>query len=170
MGKIKLTLLFVFFGFLALLLQMTFFHLLPLGPVVPDLTLILCVYLGLYRPTVGSVLGSFLMGYSVDVFSSPILGLNTFAMSLVFFVVYLSSRRIWIHNELWSAALVFVAGWIKAAALIVAWMLFVSGEYTWVSLLRYMFLEALCAAVLAPGVFVLLKRGQYHLETLRRPS
>jgi rod shape-determining protein MreD len=164
MGKLKLTLLFVFFGFLALLLQMTFLHLLPLGPVVPDLTLILCVYLGLYRPTIGSVLGSFMLGYSVDVFSSPVLGLNTFAMSLVFFLVYLSSRRIWIHNELWGAALVFAAGWIKGAALILALVVFVSGAEGWNSVLRYVFLEALCAAILAPGVFFVLRRSQHHLE------
>jgi rod shape-determining protein MreD len=168
--KLKLTLLFVSFGFFALLLQMTFFHLLPLGPVVPDMTLILCVYLGLYRPTVGAVLGSFLLGYSVDVFSSPVLGLNTFAMSLVFLVAYLSSRRIWIHNELWSAALVFAAGWIKAAALVLAWVLFVAGHESWSGVLRYVFLEALCAAVLAPGVFVLLRRGQNHLEAVHQTA
>ncbi|HWP60162.1 MAG TPA: rod shape-determining protein MreD [Candidatus Acidoferrales bacterium] len=167
MAKVKLTLLFVFFGFLALLLQLTFFHVLPLGPVVPDLTLILCVYLGLYRPTVGSVLGSFLLGYSVDVFSSPVLGLNTFAMSVVFLVVYLSSRRIWIHNELWSAVLVFAAGWVKGVALILALGVFASGVDGWHSAFRYIFLEALCAAILAPAVFFFLRRSQSHLEPAR---
>ena len=41
---------------------------------VPDLILVLCVYWGLHHPTVGAVLGSFVLGYSVDVVSSPILG------------------------------------------------------------------------------------------------
>jgi rod shape-determining protein MreD len=163
----KVTLLFLVSGFFFLLLQMTFLHLLPLGPIVPDLSLILCVYLGLYRPTIGSVFGSFFLGYSLDVFSSPLLGLNAFALSLVFLVVYLSSRRIWIHNQLWSAGMVFFASWIKAAALILAGALFLPVENFWLGVVRYVFLEAVAAAILAPAVFFLLQRGQTHLESLR---
>ncbi|MBI2349605.1 MAG: rod shape-determining protein MreD, partial [Deltaproteobacteria bacterium] len=88
----KLFLLFLLVGLGLVLVQTTFLHLLPLGPIVPDLILVLCVYWGLNHPTVGAVLGCFLLGYSVDVFSSPVLGLNAFAMSLVFLAVYLSSR------------------------------------------------------------------------------
>ena len=73
---------------------------------VPDLILVLCVYWGLYHPTVGAALGSFLLGYSVDVVSSPILGLNAFAMSLVFLAVYLSSRSIWLHHPVVSSIVV----------------------------------------------------------------
>ena len=63
----RLFLLFFAVGVLLLLLQTTFLHLLPIGPVVPDLVLVLCVYLGLHHPTVGAALGSFLLGYSIDV-------------------------------------------------------------------------------------------------------
>ncbi|NIO11664.1 MAG: hypothetical protein GTO40_28055, partial [Deltaproteobacteria bacterium] len=66
----KLFLLYFAVGFLLILLQTTLLRLLPLGPVIPDLTLILCVYWALNRPSVGTVVGSFLMGYTVDVFSS----------------------------------------------------------------------------------------------------
>lgn len=165
----KLSLLFLLVGFLVVLLQTTFLHLLPLGPIVPDLILVLCVYWGLNHPTVGAVLGSFLLGYSVDVFSSPVLGLNAFAMSLVFLAVYLSSRCIWIHNPLLSAAVVFFASWIKGAALILVGSLFLTAEGLWIGVLKYIFLEALVAAVLAPGVFSLLRRGQSYLEEVRMP-
>ena len=84
--------LFFLVGVLLLLLQTTFLHLLPIGPIVPDLVLVLCVYFGLHHPTVGAALGSFLLGYSIDVVSSRMLGLNAFAMSLVFLAVYFSSR------------------------------------------------------------------------------
>ncbi len=162
--------LFLFFlcsGFLLILLQTTLFHLLPLGPIVPDLILVLCVYWALYRPTVSAALGSFILGYSVDVFSSPILGVNTFAMSMVFFTTYLSSRYIWAHffpNPFLVAAVVFIASWVKVGALVVVWSLFMPTKGLWAGAVKYVFLEALFAAVLAPGLFFLLERGQSHLE------
>ena len=52
----RLFLLFFVVGVLLMLLQTTFFHLLPIGPVVPDLVLVLCVYLGLHHPTVGAAI------------------------------------------------------------------------------------------------------------------
>ena len=160
-------LLFLSVGFLSVLFQTTFLHLLPLGPIVPDLTLILCVYWGLNYPTVGAVLGSFILGYSVDVFSSPVLGLNAFAMSLVFLAAYLSSRCIWIHNTLLSAGVVFFASCIKVTALILVGTLFLSTENLFVVVLKYIFWEALFAAILAPLVFSLLRRGQSYLEEVR---
>lgn len=163
----RLTALFLGFGFLALLLQTSLLHLLPLGPVVPDLTLILCVYLGLYRPTIGAVLGSFALGYSLDVFSSHLLGLNAFAMSLVFLITHLSSRTIWVPNQLWSAPVVFVASWIKAAALIAASSVFLSAQGLWEGVWRYVLAEAFWAAIFAPLVFLVLRRGQSRLEAPR---
>src|SRR5918996_1957738 len=111
----KLSLSFFVVGVLLVLLQTTFLHLLPIGPVVPDLVLVLCVYLGLHHPTVGAALGSFLLGYSVDVVSSHLLGLNAFAMSLVFLAVYLSSRSIWIQNPLVTSFVVLLAAVVKGA-------------------------------------------------------
>lgn len=162
---------FIFFlslGFLFVLLQTTFLHLVP-GPVVPDLVLVLCVYWGLNRPTVGAVLGSFILGYSVDVVSSPILGINAFAMSVVFLVAYLTSRSIWVHNPLLSAAVVFFASWVKVAALLIVWILFISTDGPWMRVLKYIFFEALLAAVLAPWLFSLLRRSQSYLEKVRVP-
>jgi rod shape-determining protein MreD len=166
----KLFLLFFLMGLLLVLLQTTFLHLLPLGPVVPDLILVLFVYWGLYHPTVGAVLGSFALGYSVDVMSSPILGLNAFAMSLVFLAVYLSSRNIWIHNPIVSAVVVFLASLVKGVALIVVWFVFLDMQGLWVGALRYVVLEALVASAIAPLLFAVLRRGQTYFENLGMPA
>ncbi|HXG50376.1 MAG TPA: rod shape-determining protein MreD [candidate division Zixibacteria bacterium] len=163
----KLSLLFFTVGLVLLLLQTTFLHLLPLGPVVPDLVLVLCVYWGLHHPTVGAALGSFILGYSVDVVSSPILGLNAFAMSLVFLAVYMTSRSIWLHSATVSAVVVLLASLVKGAGLMLAWVLFLDAEGLWLGALRYLVLEALLAAVLAPAVFALLRRGQVYFEGLK---
>lgn len=166
----KLSLLFLAVGFLLVLFQTTVLHLLPLGPIVPDLILVLCVYWGLNYPSVGAVLGSFILGYSVDVFSSPLLGLNAFAMSLVFLAVYLSSRCIWIRDSLLSAAVVFAASWVKALALLMASSLFLTPDGLWRGFLQYVLLDALAAAALAPILFFLLRRGQRYIETAEMPS
>ncbi|MGH7824813.1 MAG: rod shape-determining protein MreD [Candidatus Binatia bacterium] len=166
----RLSLLFFLTGLLLVLLQTTFLHLLPLGPVVPDLILVLCVYWGLYHPTVGAVLGSFALGYSVDVVSSPILGLNAFAMSLVFLAVYVSSRNIWIHSPMVSAVVVFLASLVKGMALILVWLVFLNTDSLWLGALRYLLLEALVAAALAPLLFAFLRRGQIYLESVGVPA
>jgi rod shape-determining protein MreD len=163
----KLSFAFFVVGVFLVLLQTTFVHLLPLGPVVPDLILVLCVYWGLHHPTVGAALGSFLLGYSVDVVSSPILGLNAFAMSLVFLTVYLSSRSIWLHHPVVSSIIVLLASLVKGVALILVWNVFLSVDGFWTGAVRYILMEALIAAVLAPFVFALLRRGQTYLEKAR---
>jgi rod shape-determining protein MreD len=167
MFSMRLFLLFFLVGIFLLLLQTTLFHLLPIGPVVPDLILVLCVYLGLYHPSVGAALGSFLLGYSIDIVSSPILGLNAFAMSLVFLSVYLSSRAIWIQNPVVTAFFVLLAALVKGVALVLVWAIFLSVEGFWIGAARYIIMEALVAAVLAPMVFALLRRGQNYVESIR---
>lgn len=160
----RLFLLFFLVGIFLLLLQTTLLHLLPIGPVVPDLVLVLCVYLGLYHPSVTAALGSFLLGYSVDVVSSPILGLNAFAMSLVFLSVYVSSRSIWIQNPIVTSLVVLLAAVVKGAAVVLVSALFLSLDGFWIGAARYIISEALVAAALAPLVFALLRRGQNYVE------
>jgi rod shape-determining protein MreD len=160
----KLSMLFFIIGLILVLLQSTIVHLLPVGPMVPDLILVLCVYWGLYHPTVGAVLGSFLLGYSVDVVSSPILGINAFAMSLVFLAVYLSSRAIWLNNSFVSSLVVLLASLIKGVALVLVSAIFLTVDGFWTAAARYVLLEALLAAALAPFVFTLLGRSQRYLE------
>ncbi|MGH7766546.1 MAG: rod shape-determining protein MreD [Candidatus Binatia bacterium] len=161
----RLSLLFLTVGFVLVLLQTTLLHLLPLGPFVPDLALVLCVYLGLNHPTVGAVVGSFMLGYSVDVFSSPVLGLNCLAMSLVFLTAYLSSRCIWINSPLLSAPVVFLASWVKGGSLMAVWTLFLAMDGLGAGGLKYAFFDALLAAILAPAIFTLLRRGQSYVES-----
>jgi rod shape-determining protein MreD len=152
-------------GLVMVLLQTTILHLFPL---VPDLVLIICVYWGLHQPTAGAVLGAFALGYSVDIVASPILGLNAFAMSVVFFAVYLSSRSIWLYGYIASTLVVLLAALVKGAAFVLAWSIFLSTERFWVGAVKYIITEALLAAAIAPLVFALLRRGHRYLDTMRR--
>jgi rod shape-determining protein MreD len=149
-------------GLLLVILQTTLQRFLPLGPIVPDLILVLCVYWGLNHPTMGAAIGTFLLGYSVDILSSQLLGVNAFAMSLVFIAVYLGSRSIWLHHPLVSSIIVLCAALIKGAGLVLVWVVFLSTEGFWQGALRYIVSEALIAALLAPFLFALLARGESY--------
>lgn len=152
-------------GLVMVLLQTTILH---LSPLAPDLVLIICVYWGLHQPTAGAVLGAFALGYSVDIVASPILGLNAFAMSVVFFAVYLSSRSIWLYGYIASTLVVLLAALVKGAAFVLAWAMFLSTERFWVGAVKYIISEALLAAAIAPFVFALLRRGHRYLDSMRR--
>src|SRR5206468_5787209 len=89
---------YAFTGALALLLQTTVLHTLTAGRVIPDLALVLCVYLGLHEHSVAGATGAFLLGYLLDSFSGSLVGLNAFAMTSVYTLVYLISRRLWMDN------------------------------------------------------------------------
>lgn len=162
----KLSLMLFTIGIFLVILQTTLQRLLPIGPIVPDLILVLCVYWGLHHPTVGAAVGSFLLGYSVDIISSRLLGINAFAMSLVFIAAYLGSRSIWLHHPIVSSVIVLLAALVKGAGLVVVWVLFLSTDGFWHGAARYIVTEALIAAVLAPFMFGLLRRGESYLEKL----
>ena len=160
----RLFLLFFFVGIVLILLQSTFLSLLPFGPVVPDLVLILCVYLGLHHPTMGAAVGSFVLGYSIDVVSSRQLGFNAFAMTLVFLAVYFSSRTIWLQNPVVTSLIVLFAALVKGVALVLVWVVFLKTEGFWLGAVRNMLMEAILAAALAPVVFSLLRRSESYMK------
>lgn len=140
----------------ALLVQSTVWHWLPLGGAIPDLLLVLCVYLGLHQHTVGGALGAFLLGYLQDSFSGSAAGLNAFAMSLVFALVYLTSRRLWVDNALSKVVLVFLASLVKTLAIAALLAAFLSTAGLGATVARHVMIEATIAAGLSPAIFSLL--------------
>lgn len=142
----------------ALLLQTTVLPLAAVGRATPDLLLILCVYLGLHQHTVGGAIGAFSLGYLQDAFSGSVAGLNAFGMCLVFTVVYLTSRRLWVDNTISKIAVVFLASLLKTIAILVLVAVFMSIEGLWRTMLSYLLIEAVLAAILSPAVFAVLAR------------
>lgn len=129
-----------------------------LVPNTPDLLLIMCVYLGLRQHSVSGAVGAFALGYLQDAFSSTVPGLNAFAMCLVFTIVYLTSRRLWVDNALSKIVLVFFAAGLKTAAVLTLVALFISSEGVWATLVRYLAVDAVFAALLSPPMFAILAR------------
>jgi rod shape-determining protein MreD len=140
----------------ALLLQTTLLPLTSVGRATPDLLLIICVYLGLHQHTVAGAVGAFVLGYLQDSFSGSVVGLNAFGMSLVFALVYLTSRRLWVDNAMSKIVVVFLASVLKTGAMLGLIAIFLSAVNLWHTVVQYLLIEAALAAVLSPAVFALL--------------
>jgi len=148
----------------ALLLQTTVLPLAAVGRATPDLLLIICVYLGLHQHTVGGAVGAFVLGYLQDTFSGSVAGLNAFGMCLVFTVVYLTSRRLWVDNAVSKVAVVFLASLLKTAAILALVALFMSVDGLGRTIVSYLLAEAVLAAVLSPAIFAVLAQTQRMQE------
>jgi rod shape-determining protein MreD len=152
-AEIRAAGIYVLSSALALLLQTTVLHGLTGGRVIPDLALILCVYLGLYEHNIGGATGAFLLGYLLDSFSGSLVGLHAFAMTTVYLVVYLVSRRLWMDNTLSGVAMVFLGSLLKGVAIVVALAAYLSIDRMSLGVAQTLFAEALLAAALTPVVF-----------------
>jgi len=143
-------------GGIALLLQTTLLHSLTGGRAIPDLVLILCVYLGLYEHNVGGATGAFLLGYLLVSFSGSLVGLNAFALTTVYLVVYLMSRRLWMNSAFSSIAMVFLATLLRGIAIVGALAAYLSIDRISLAAAEFLLAEALLAAALTPAVFAVL--------------
>ena len=152
--------LFGIIAIVALLLQTTVLPLAAIGRATPDLLLIICVYLGLHQHSVAGAISAFVLGYLQDTFSGSVVGLNAFGMCLVFTVVYLTSRRLWVDNAISKVVVVFLASVLKTMAVLALVALFMSAKGLWHTVLGYLLIEAILAAVLSPAVFAVLARTQ----------
>lgn len=139
-----------------LLLQSTLFHEFAFGAIVPDVLLVLCVYLGLNQQSVAGSFGAFLLGYLQDAASGSPAGLNACGMLVVFVIVYLTCRRLWVDNVVSKVVLVFLASLIKAAVLVVLLGSLVSLGANWSSIPGDLIAQAAMSSAVAPGVFWLL--------------
>lgn len=166
----RLSLLFWGIGLCFVLLQATLLQILNQASRVPDLTLVLCVYWALNRPTIAAVWTTFFLGYSIDVLSSPVLGVSAFSLSCVFLVGYLSSRYLWARSNLISMVVVFAAVWLKMGALLLVWPLFEHLDNPWVVGLGAVFWEAGWSALAAPVLFMFLRYTQSRFEPARNAA
>lgn len=157
-------------GLVFVLAQATVLSLVTWDPIFPDFAMILCVYWALYRPTIGAVWGTFVLGYAVDILSSPFLGINAFALSLVFLVSLPCSRYVWVRGYFMSAVVVFAATWIRLGAMAAVSPLFHELQVPWSVALHSIVWEAFLSALVTPAVFAVLRRMQSRFDAGRTAS
>ena len=137
----------------AMLIQTTVLAAVPALPVVPDLLLVLAVYLGVRRQTVGGVVAAFLLGYFLDTFSGTLLGLNAFAFTAAYLAVRWIARHLWLQRGLPVVAVVLFGSVVRSVAGMTMEALVAGRAPVWQHLVGYGLVGALLAAVLAPAVF-----------------
>lgn len=158
------TLVVVVLAAVGLVLQSTALHVLTGGRAVPDIPLILCVYLGLHQHTIGGALGAFVLGYVQDSFSGSAVGLNAFGMCLVYLLVYLTSRRLWVDNLVSKVVVVFLASVVKTATVTILISLFVSPVFLSARALSSLLLQAVLTTAIGPPVFSLIASTERPAE------
>jgi rod shape-determining protein MreD len=141
----------------AMLLQTTVFPALPGLPVVPDLVLVLAVYLGVRHQTVGGALGAFGLGYFLDTFSGTLLGLNAFALTAVYLGVQAAARHLGLERGLPLVAVVFLGALVRDLAAVGVGALVAARAPLWQHVLRYGLTGAATAALVAPAVFAAVR-------------
>ncbi|OFV87103.1 MAG: rod shape-determining protein MreD [Acidobacteria bacterium RBG_16_68_9] len=139
-----------------LVLQSTAVQVLRLDAAVPDVLLVLCVYLGLRYHTVGGAIGAFALGYAEDSVSGGAVGLNAFAMSAAFLLVYLTSRRLWVDNMLSKVVVVLLASLVKIAAVTILFAVFLAPEQIWGATVGSLALQSVLTAALGPPLLAIL--------------
>lgn len=159
-AEVRAAAIYALTGSLALLLQTTVLHTLTGDRIIPDLALILCVFLGLHEHSVAGATGAFLLGYLLDSFSGSLVGLNAFAMTTVYTLVYLVSRRLWMDNAMSSIAMVFLGTLVKGIAILSALAAYLTIERVSLGAVQVLLAEALLAAALTPLMFGFIRWEQ----------
>lgn len=152
----RYALLFAFLAVVALFLQTALLPWFLPHRASVDLLLVFTVHLALRHYSVWASVAAFLLGYLQDTVSSTLVGLNAAAMLGVYWVVYRSSRHLWVDNVMSQMLVVFLAGWVKIGFSVVAFSWF-EGQQDWLSLGRTFLLSTCLTAVAAPFVFRLLR-------------
>jgi rod shape-determining protein MreD len=141
----------------AMLLQTSILPLVPFLPVVPDLILVLTVYVGIRHPSASGACGAFVLGYFLDTFSGTILGMHAFALTAVFAGVHLIGRNFWMESGAPVMVLVFAGACLGQLAGVAVATLVASRAPVWQHVLRYGLLEAGMAALASPLVFACVR-------------
>jgi len=90
----KRILIYLGWGWLFIVLQVSFFAFLPLGEARPDLLFFLVLFLGIEFGTLSGAILVFFLGYVLDLVSATFFGLNSLLALLFFFSVSWISHRV----------------------------------------------------------------------------
>src|SRR4029453_3561930 len=150
----RMTLVVAAAAVVAMLLQTTLgASMMPQVEVVPNLVLVLAVYLGLRHHGVAGVTGAFLLGYFLDTFSGTLLGVHAAACTAAYVVAYLIARTLWTEDGLPAMIVVFLAALVRAVVAHGVVVLVDRDWPGWTIVARRGLIQATLAVALTPWVF-----------------
>jgi rod shape-determining protein MreD len=156
---VRLVALFAIATLIALALETTIPHWLPLGTLAPNLVLILVVDLGMKHHGALGALIAFAMGYAVDSFSGTHLGLNAFMLTLIYVIAYGLSRYLISTSTAIGVILVFLGAILTGFANSVGNAGFDAAPGT-AGMLPRLALHGAISALFTPWVFSIMGWGK----------
>jgi len=154
----RMTLVVVGAAVVAMLLQTTLgASMMPQVEVVPNLVLVLAVYLGLRHHGVAGVTGAFLLGYFLDTFSGTLLGVHAAACTAAYVVAYLIARTLWTEDGLPAMIVVFLAALVHTVVAYGVVVLVDRAWPGWAVVARRGLVQAIFAVVATPWMFRLVQ-------------
>jgi rod shape-determining protein MreD len=125
----------------------------PFTEMVPNLVLVLAVYLGLRHHGVGGVVGAFMLGYFLDTFSGTLLGVHAAACTAAYVVAYLIARTLWTEDGLPAMMVVFLAALVQTVVAHGVVVLVDRAWPGWTVVVRHGLVQATLATLLTPWTF-----------------
>jgi rod shape-determining protein MreD len=165
---VRLVVLYALATLIALVLETTLPHWLPIGGLMPNLVLILVVDLGMKHHGAIDALLAFGMGYAIDSFSGTHLGLNAFMLTLTYLVAYKLSRYLISTSTTIGVILVFVAAILTGLADSVGSLGFEATSGA-LGMLPGLIARAAVCALFTPGVFALMDGSKRAVGLRLRP-
>ena len=148
----------VVFGFFLLIVQSTLTHLLPWDMFVPNLPLMIMLYMGLYNYNAGKgAIISFCIGYMMDVFAGSPMGLFTFIAVAVFLFSRLAALQLFLQGWFFEIILAFLLTCIASGLILLLRALFDKDFGSLLLHVKVVVSRAVATAMIAPFIFRLMK-------------
>lgn len=147
--------------------QSTWFGSIALFGVIPDLGLIVLIWLSYSNGLVEGPASGFLSGFAEDFLSASPLGFHAFIKTAVAAAAALLHGSFYIDKLLLPIVLCFAGTIVKALAAGALFLLFGSKIHAYSPLDSVLWIEAAYNGLLAPIVFLLLRPLSYFLVTKR---
>lgn len=152
---------YLILALLFLVIDSALLHLLLPSPLIPDVILIMVLYLGFNNRSASGALTAFSLGYLADVFSAGVIGTSSFTLVFVFAVTSLLARLVSLDNML------IKIGWTISLC-ILKWILtylalrFLNQEIPF----YIIFPVAISTGITSPFIFNLLKRVELKAKAM----
>jgi rod shape-determining protein MreD len=121
---------------------------LPSMAIRPNPVIVIAIYTGQFYPPLAGLLISFILGYSLDLMSGGLRGLNAFSMVTVSYISYFFGKRIIIQNRS-SETIVVFSFYILYAWIVYLLFRFFNIEVYWYPYLKGAILDGAVAAFLS---------------------
>jgi rod shape-determining protein MreD len=141
---------------LYLVIKGTLFPTVPL----PDLPLVIVLYVAYNKPSIEGALLAFIIGWIEDALTAGVFGTTSAALVVVFLALHLISKRMHFTTPVMKAAAAGILSLIKGGV-IYAVLSFTDFD---VPFLNYIIFQAIITAAFAPAIIVLISRLTGYLN------